>query len=168
MKTKLSVLVSFTALTIASLKAETPVENAIAKATANPTNSISILGWTAVEHPESVGDLTTKALNTFPDKAEKILAAILKAAPKQAKAIVSAAIKAQPDQAVSLTKIAVNTLPDRTAEIIKAAMAETPESIQAEIAAIVPSDEARASSAPRSTTPFPRQSIRPDLVSPSS
>lgn len=168
MKTNLSLLLSIVALAGAPLHAGTKTETVIAEAVSSPKNAVALIGWAAVENPESAPQLAAAALLALPDQSIEIVRALLKAVPARAAAIVRAAIVVQPDKAVDIASVAIVTLPAQTAEITKAAAEAAPEAVRARIAALTPPQEAQASRTVPSTTPFPAQPIRPDLVSPSS
>lgn len=168
MKTNLSILLSIVALAAAPLHAQTKTDAVVAEAIASPKNAAALIGWAAVENPESAPQLAAAAVTALPEQSVDIVRALLKAAPSQAAAIVRAAIVVRPDKAVDIASVAVVTLPAQASEITKAAAEAAPASVRTQIAALKAPEEARASRTAPSTTPFPTQPIRPDIVSPSS
>jgi len=168
MKTKLILFTSLLALAAHPLRAETNVETVVFEAVSNQKNAVAIFGWAVMEDPSSAPQLVAAAFTALPEKAVEILRAALKAAPGQAVAIVRAAIQAKPERALELASFALATLPAQAREIVTAAAEAAPESARAQIAALTPPEEARASRNSRpAARQFPAQPVRPDVVSPS-
>lgn len=152
-----------------ALHAETKLESVLTNAKSDPKNAPAIIAFAAVEEPKSLLPLVTAAVQSFPERAVEIVRAVLKVAPKQAQDIVRAAILAQPKLAVKISSMAAALLPDQAEQIIKvasdAAAGGPEEAVASPNENLGP--KGAASAAP-GLPPFPAQSIRPDLVSPSS